>query len=95
MTLLEAMVQLYNHDDKKKYVSFTISFPDVTRTAIIKKHWSKVLKQWNYFIKETYLPNFAYDEEKIIPAIAGISGVSLFLNMITCKVSDVEYGDAK
>lgn len=94
MTLLEAMVTLYNHNDKAKLASFELLFKGVERKSSIAKGWDKQKKEWVYSVHSTHEPAFAYTEETILSAIAGISGVPLFFNRIDFHISDeVEYTD--
>lgn len=88
MNLMQAIVGMYNHNDKAKTIYHTITFNGVTRTCRIGKAWNKHTGDWVYSIHESYCPPISYNEEQFIPALAGVSAIPLHFNHVDFKVSE-------
>ena len=83
ITMLDAFQRLWHHKAKRKSIRFEVTFDDVSRKVIFGKVWSRVSKDWNYYVQDgDYTPQYVYGEKQVVSAIMSISGMSLYGNTV-------------
>jgi hypothetical protein len=109
ITLLSALSEMYQHQDKKQYFCITLTAKEdiessdgvhkfretnIYSKTYIEKSWDKIKKSWKYVIKEPYVPGFGYGEDLLMSKVAAIKCIQPYFNEIRYVV-EIESGDVK
>lgn len=89
ISLLEAIVMLYNYKNKNKGKIYEIQFHDTTKVIRFGKQYSKSKKKWEYFVHETYAPCLCCTEENFIGKLANCKRIGFGCNTPPYDIIDV------